>query len=61
MEQSVKEPTLIDASEVARILGVSLRWVSANSRTLPFRVALTPRKIKYNKEGLLRWLDTRPQ
>jgi hypothetical protein len=57
---NLQEPTLIDAADVARILGVSLRWVSANSRTLPFRVALTPRKIKYNKEGLLRWLDTRP-
>jgi Helix-turn-helix domain len=56
-----EEPILLDEAQVAAILNVSVRWVSQNQRTLPFRKELSPRKIRYDRDGLLRWIDTRPR
>lgn len=50
-------PALLTAREVARRLGCSPRYVYARARSWPFTVRLGERLVRFDAEGLQRWIE----
>ena len=53
------EERLLSIKEAAEVLNVSTDWLYRDRRweTLPFTIVLSPRKIRFSLQGLLRWLE----
>lgn len=51
---------LLDVDEVAEILGVEARYVYDHADDWPFTRKLSPRKLRFSRRGLHRWLRNRP-
>ena len=47
---------LLTAEQVAVRLNVKPRWVHQRQRLLPFRIELSPRKIRYSATGLKKYM-----
>lgn len=47
---------LLTAEQVAVHLNVTPRWIAQNQRLLPFRIELSPRKIRYSATGLKKYM-----
>lgn len=50
---------LLTAEEVAKVLGVTSRWVQRRARRLPFARRLSPHAVRYSESGLRRWMANR--
>jgi predicted DNA-binding transcriptional regulator AlpA len=50
---------LLTAAEVARLLGVTKRWVQRRARRLPFAPRISVRSVRYSETGLRRWMTNR--
>lgn len=50
---------LLTAEEVARMLGVTKRWVQRRARRLPFSRRISVRSVRYSEAGLKRWMAHR--
>jgi predicted DNA-binding transcriptional regulator AlpA len=50
---------LLTAEEVARMLGVTKRWVQRRARRLPFSRRISVRSVRYSEAGLKRWMANR--
>jgi hypothetical protein len=50
---------LLTVEEAAARLSVGVEWVEKRSRTLPFRVSLADGTVRYDADGLRRWLTGR--
>jgi predicted DNA-binding transcriptional regulator AlpA len=57
---SLGEP-LLTAAQVAKHLGVSEQWVTLHRRSLPFRIDLSERSIRYSPSGLKKWLKSKEE
>lgn len=50
---------LLTAEEVARMLGVTKRWVQRRAVRLPFSRRISVRSVRYSEAGLKRWMANR--
>jgi predicted DNA-binding transcriptional regulator AlpA len=50
---------LLTAEEVAKMLGVTKRWVQRRARRLPFSRRISVRSVRYSEAGLKRWMAHR--
>ncbi|MGE3344143.1 MAG: helix-turn-helix transcriptional regulator [Vicinamibacterales bacterium] len=50
---------LLTAEEVAKMLGVTKRWVQRRARRLPFARRISVRSVRYSEAGLKRWMTNR--
>jgi predicted DNA-binding transcriptional regulator AlpA len=50
---------LLAAEEVARMLGVTKRWVQRRAPRLPFSRRISVRSVRYSEAGLKRWMANR--
>jgi predicted DNA-binding transcriptional regulator AlpA len=50
---------LLTVDEVARVLGVTRRWVQRRARRLPFARRISEHAIRYSESGLKRWMSNR--
>ena len=50
---------LLTAADVAKMLGVTCRWVQRRARRLPFARRLSEHAIRYSEAGLKRWMTNR--
>jgi hypothetical protein len=57
---SLGEP-LLTAAQVAKHLGVSEQWVTLYRCSLPFRIDLSERKVRYSPSGLRKWLKSKEE
>ena len=53
------EADLLTVDEVAAMLRVPKGWVYRHAKTLPFTRKLSPKKLRFSRAGLLRWLASR--
>lgn len=51
---------MLNVQEAADILGVDERYVYDHADDWPFTRRLSPRKLRFSRAGLFRWLETRP-
>lgn len=50
---------LVDSTEAARLLGMSVSWV-VKQTNLPFKRRIG-RSVRYSLSGINKWLETRPR
>jgi predicted DNA-binding transcriptional regulator AlpA len=50
---------LLTSDEVAKMLGVTKRWVQRRARRLPFSRRISVRSVRYSEAGLKRWMAHR--
>jgi predicted DNA-binding transcriptional regulator AlpA len=50
---------LLDADEAAVLLSVSPDWLYRHARKLPFTRKLGPKMLRFDRQGILKWLATR--
>jgi len=50
---------LVDIHEAARLLGMSTSWLYRNASTFPFVVKLNGRNLRFNVNGMEKWLRDR--
>jgi hypothetical protein len=55
----VLDDELLTAAQAAELLKVPPRWLQ-RQQNMPFKVRLSPRKIRHSKQKLLKWLAIRP-
>ena len=53
------DPKLIRLEEAAKILSVSLKYLRAHRRDLPFVLELSPRVLRVEVGRMQRWLERR--
>ena len=64
---ALASPVLITVAQAAQRLGVARQWIYAHQKTLPWVVRISPRKIRVDEAGLVKWLaeggyaSTRPR
>jgi len=58
-DSSANRDRLLTAEEVARLLGVTKRWVQRRARRLPFARQISVRSVRYSEAGLKRWMTVR--
>jgi excisionase family DNA binding protein len=54
-----EEDTLLTVKEVARVLSVSEYWVYDNAHKLPFTRKLGPKMLRFSRNGLQKYMETR--
>jgi predicted DNA-binding transcriptional regulator AlpA len=52
-------PRLLDAKEAAKRLHTSPDWLYRHAGSLPFTVRLSRRQLRFDRQGLERWLTSR--
>lgn len=55
-----KDDKMLNVEEAADILGVTTDWLYNNADDLPFAKRLGRRTRRFSRNGLYRWLETRP-
>ena len=50
---------LLPVADAASIAGVTPRWLLRNTRGLPFRRDLSRKSVRFERDGLMRWLGSR--
>ena len=50
---------MLEASEAAAMLGVSVRWLYRQAKQLPFTRPIAPKIVRFSRQGIQRWLATR--
>lgn len=50
---------LLPVADAASIAGVTPRWLLRHTRGLPFRWDLSRKSVRFERDGLMRWLTTR--
>ena len=50
---------LVDIREAARLLGMSTSWLYRNANSFPFVVKLNGRNLRFNVNGMEKWLRDR--
>jgi predicted DNA-binding transcriptional regulator AlpA len=53
------ENRLLTADEAAQMLSVSPDWLYRNAKKLPFTRKLGPKMLRFDHQGIVKWLSTR--
>lgn len=53
------EDWMLDVDETATLLGVSRRWVYRNAKRLPFARPISPKILRFSRNGAVKWLASR--
>lgn len=56
---NVEEDTWIDIEKAANLISVSPEWLYRNSKTLPFASKIGHRLLRFSRNGLQRWMESR--
>ncbi len=53
------EDRMLNVQETATLLGVSPRWLYRNSKRLPFARPISPKILRFSRNGAVKWLAVR--
>jgi predicted DNA-binding transcriptional regulator AlpA len=49
----------VDVETAARIMGVSPEWIYHNRKSLPFASKIGPRLLRFSRNGLQKWMESK--